>query len=116
MSKIKIKIKEKTNENTIFEGYGIKKDNKLIYYDKHDKTEFIMNDTKIELIRTTDDSILHLILNPIKPSATYTINDQGTINLPISNVNIKQNETELTLNYQIEEEKFQIQIEYQVIE
>lgn len=116
MSKIKIKTKEKTRENIIFEGYGIKIDNKLIYYDKQDKTEVIINDTKIELTRTTNDGILYLNLDSIKPDATYTLKDQGTIKLPISNVRIKQKETELTLQYQIEEEKFEIEIEYQVIE
>lgn len=116
MSKIKIKTKEKTRQNIIFEGYGIKTDDKLIYYDKQDKTEVIMYDTKIELTRTTNDGILYLNLDPIKPDATYKIKDQGIINLPISNVKIKQKETELTLQYQIDNEKFEIEIEYQVIE
>lgn len=114
MPKIKLKIKINDKKNPIWEGFGIKNDHKLIYYDGNTKTEIIQMETIIKIIRTNPDYIINLYLSKNNAKAIYRMHNHY-LELPISNVKIVNQNSKIKIEYHIEEEIFKIEIEYEVL-
>ena len=118
MSKIRIKTLLKSNDEIYkYEGFGMKRKNKIIYFDNNIKTVIVL-DNVVTLTRTLDYEInLKFKLNEKLDS--YYLTDFGKIDLQTETKFIKQEENRLEVHYSLLNENkkitdFEFILEYSI--
>ena len=100
MSKIKIEASLKNSEeNHIFTGKGIKKDNQIIYLDENVQTKITM-DNIITIERNAEYKLTLNLKKGIKSKGTY-INNYGTFEVETYAKEIIQKNNELKIIYKL---------------
>ena len=100
MSKIKIEASLKNSEeNHIFKGKGIKKDNQIIYLDENVQTKITM-DNIITIERNAEYKLTLNLKKGIKSKGTY-INNYGTFEVEVETIELIQKNNELKITYKL---------------
>lgn len=118
--KIKGKINLKNNDEVIMNNKlftGLKIDNKITYYEDDIKVSLVLGD-KISLKRSNDEYELELIFtNKMESKGKYLLKkDNLFLPLYIITDKIIVGNNLIVINYQMDEEKFEFKLEFEVVE
>jgi len=117
MSKIKINYTLKTKDEEIkLSTKGIKQNNKITFKDNDIMFSIINLDDYFILQRTNKEYTLELKFNDKKSIGIYSINGLGDIYLDVKKINLSIKDNEIKLKYMLNEELFELELNYEVIE
>ncbi len=118
--KIKGKINLKNNDEIIMDNKlftGLKIDNKITYYEDDIKVSLVLSD-EIMLKRSNDEYELELIFTNKNDSEGKYILKKDNLSLPLYIITDKiiVDNNLIVINYQIDNEKFEFKLEFEVVE
>lgn len=118
MAKINIKSalnNKSQNKKNICNTIGIKKENKIIYYDEEKKVTIETFDNNIVMYRFIDDSnYIYIMFNKDEPVCKYYMNNNH-MDLDIIINKIIINENKILIDYIINEENLIFNFEYESV-
>lgn len=116
MSKIKVSYNLISDDQNIkYEGFGIKKNNRIIIKEKNLIFVLEANDKTISLNRKSNEYELCLFLNEDNSNG-YLINEIGKINLEIKLLEYKYENNIINISYLLNDQKFTLKLNYEVVE
>lgn len=116
MAKVHVKTSvEQNHKKHTFDGLGIMKDHRIVYYDDTIKTVLEIGDT-IKIVRDTIDTAITLCFKPELQAHCNLKTNQLTLPMKIELSSIKQNKNKLEIYYRLEDEEFKFELEYEVLE
>lgn len=118
--KIKGKINLKNNDEIIMDNKlfsGLKSDNKITYYEDDIKVNLILEDN-ILLKRSNEEFEVELVFNEKKETSGKYLLKKDNLFLPLYIIadKIIVGNNLIVINYQIDEEKFEFKLEFEVVE
>lgn len=117
MSKIKVTYKLNTKDNNIFrETKGIKNKNNIVFNDDKMLFKVATFENNIVINRSNDEYELILNLSLNKSEAFFITKEQGTFKIDIRTINLLINDNNIKVKYELDNEIFEFEIKYEVIE
>lgn len=111
---LKISLKQSNISEITFNTVGYYNESKIIYYDKETNVKNIYDLIDDHLIRENDEMIINLTFLDENKSKMELKKSNSIISIPLKTLNIDKNENRIQINYKIEEDNFDYNIEYEV--
>lgn len=116
MAKVYIQARiEQDSESHSFEGMGMYKDHRLIYYDDQVKTVVDLQDYP-KLLRETDESKIILEFSTRSKAICQLKTTPASFNMSLELLSLKQEKQCIEIQYRLEEQLFVFYLSYEVIQ
>lgn len=117
MSKIKINYNLKTNDNlTSIESKGIKNNNTITFKDNDVMFKLKIEEDKLIINRSNDEYSIDLNLSLENSFGYYCLNNIGKFKLNIKTDQITLDENSIKIKYNLNDDLFELDLIYEVIE